>query len=41
MQKRKIFKSKIKIRKNVTQINFKYGKINEKKLLKNKTFFKE
>ena len=38
MQKRRHLKIKLKIRKNVTQINFKYGKINEKKLLKNKTF---
>ena len=37
---KKTFKNKIKIRKNVSQINFKYGKINEKKLLKNKIFLK-
>ena len=37
---KKTFKNKVKIRKNVSQINFKYGKINEKKLLKNKIFLK-
>ena len=37
---KKIFKNKIKLKNNVTKINFEYGKINQKKLLNNKFFLK-
>ena len=37
---KKIFRNRIKLQKNVTKINFKYGKINQKKLLNHKFFLK-